>query len=138
MDPITPVAFDLSAATTQPAGAAAAGSTGAPTVFELAHFNNAYATAAQTASPAPETQKVSASETGGFRSVMVMLQGLNGHAASIGAAAQQTKAGDSRMSPGDMLAMTTQAYEFLFHCELTSNVANRTSEGVQQLFQQQS
>jgi hypothetical protein len=42
------------------------------------------------------------------------------------------------MTPADMLAMTTQAYEFLFHCELTSNVANRTSEGVQQLFQQQS
>ena len=138
MDPITPVAFDLSAATPQPTGAAAAGGTGAPTVFELAHFDSTYASAAHSATQAPQIQKVSASESDGFRSVMVMLQGLNGHAASIGAAAQQTKAADSRMSPGDMLAMTTQAYEFLFHCELTSNVANRTSEGVQQLFQQQS
>jgi hypothetical protein len=67
-----------------------------------------------------------------------MLQGLNGDAESIGTAALQNKSAQARMTPGDMLAMTTQAYEFLFHCEVTSNVANRTSEGVQQLFQQQS
>jgi hypothetical protein len=41
------------------------------------------------------------------------------------------------MKPGDMLMMTMRAHEFLFHCELTSNVANRSSEGVQQLFREQ-
>ena len=139
MDAITSVAFDISAAATQPASVAATPGTSAATVFDVAHFNAAYApvahTAAQSADP---TAKVSASEAGGFRSVMVMLQGLNGRAESIGASASHTQNSQSRMTPADMLAMTTQAYEFLFHCELTSNVANRTSEGVQQLFQQQS
>ena len=139
MDVITPVAFDIAAAATQPAGVAAMPGASAATVFDVAHFDAAYSTVAHTPAPsAAQTPKVSASETDGFRSVMVMLQGLNGRAESIGTAASQSKTSQNRMTPADMLSMTTQAYEFLFHCELTSNVANRTSEGVQQLFQQQS
>jgi len=34
--------------------------------------------------------------------------------------------------------MTMQCHQFLFQSQLTSNVANRTSDGVQQLFRQQS
>ncbi len=37
-----------------------------------------------------------------------------------------------------MLNLTVKCHEFMFHAELTSNVANRTSDGVQQLFRQQS
>jgi hypothetical protein len=44
----------------------------------------------------------------------------------------------SAMSAGDMIMLTVRSHEFLFHCELTSNVANRTSDGIQQLFRQQS
>jgi hypothetical protein len=138
MDSITPVAFEMAAAAAQPSGVATAAAAGAPTVFDLANFHAAYASAAQTTPQAVQAPKVSGTETGGFHSVMVMLQGLNGDAESIGTAALQNKSSQARMTPGDMLAMTTQAYEFLFHCEVTSNVANRTSEGVQQLFQQQS
>jgi hypothetical protein len=139
MDAITAVAFDISAAATQPAGAAALPGASAATVFDVAHFDSTYATAAHApAQSAAQAPKVSAGENDGFRSVMVMLQGLNGRAESIGASASHIKTSQSAMTPGDMLAMTTHAYEFLFHCELTSNVANRTSEGVQQLFQQQS
>lgn len=139
MDAITSVAFDISAAAAQPASMAAMPGASAATVFDVAHFDAAYATVAHTpAQSAAQVPKVSASETDGFRSVMVMLQGLNGRAESIGTAASQSMSSQSRMTPADMLAMTTHAYEFLFHCELTSNVANRTSEGVQQLFQQQS
>ena len=138
MDSITPVAFEMAAAAAQPSGVATAAAAGAPTVFDLANFHAAYASAAQTTPQAVQAPKVSGTETGGFHSVMVMLQGLNGDAESIGTAALQNKSAQARMTPGDMLAMTTQAYEFLFHCEVTSNVANRTSEGVQQLFQQQS
>jgi hypothetical protein len=138
MDSITPVAFEMAAAAAHPPGVATAAAAGAPTVFDLANFHAAYASAAQTSPPADQAPKVSGAETGGFRSVMAMLQGLNGDAESIGTAALQNKSSQARMTPGDMLAMTTQAYEFLFHCEVTSNVANRTSEGVQQLFQQQS
>jgi hypothetical protein len=138
MDSITPVAFEMAAAAAQPSGVATAAAAGAPTVFDLANFHAAYASAAQTSPQAAQAPNVSGAETGGFRSVMAMLQGLNGDAESIGTAALQNKSAQARMTPGDMLAMTTQAYEFLFHCEVTSNVANRTSEGVQQLFQQQS
>jgi hypothetical protein len=138
MDSITPVAFEMAAAAAQPSGVATAAAAGAPTVFDLANFHAAYASAAQTSPRATQAPEVSGAETGGFRSVMAMLQGLNGDAESIGTAAMQNKSAQARMTPGDMLAMTTQAYEFLFHCEVTSNVANRTSEGVQQLFQQQS
>jgi hypothetical protein len=31
-----------------------------------------------------------------------------------------------------------RSHEFLFHCELVANVANRSSDGMQQLFRQQS
>ena len=34
--------------------------------------------------------------------------------------------------------MTMKSHHFLFQCEMTSNVANRTSDGIQQLFRQQS
>jgi hypothetical protein len=138
MDSITPVAFEMAAAAAQPSGVATAAAAGAPTVFDLANFHAAYASAVQTSPTAARAPKVSGAETGGFRSVMAMLQGLNGDAESMGTVALQSESSQARMTPGDMLAMTTKAYEFLFHCEVTSNVANRTSDGVQQLFQQQS
>jgi hypothetical protein len=137
MNAITPVVFDISAAATPSAGAVAMPG-GSATVFDVAHFDAAYATAHTPAQSAPQNTKVSSSEAGGFRSVLGLLQGINGDAQSIGAAAAHSRTSQDRMTPADMLAMTTQTYEFLFHCELTSNVANRTSEGVQQLFQQQS
>ena len=42
------------------------------------------------------------------------------------------------LKPGDLMMLTMQSHEFLFQCELTSNVANRSSDGLQQLFRQQS
>ena len=42
------------------------------------------------------------------------------------------------MSPGEMVMLTVRCQEFMFHCQLTSNIANRTSDGLQQLFRQQS
>ena len=42
------------------------------------------------------------------------------------------------MTPSQMLEVTMQCHQFLFQSQLTSNVANRTSDGVQQLFRQQS
>jgi hypothetical protein len=49
----------------------------------------------------------------------------------------QTLAGDGELSPSQMVMLTVRCHEFLFHCQMTSNVANRTSDGVQQLFRQQ-
>jgi hypothetical protein len=42
------------------------------------------------------------------------------------------------MSPSMMVNLSVRAQEFMFHCQLTSNIANRASDGVAQLFRQQS
>jgi hypothetical protein len=63
---------------------------------------------------------------------------INNEAAQISAEAQAAKSAGKDMSPGEVMMMTVRAHEFMFHCQLTSNIANRTSDGLQQLFRQQS
>ena len=135
MDAIASLAFELQPTGPALAGAGSAGQANA-SVFEVSHFNAAFAAAANSAPAAAHTMQVSASESQGFRTVMATLENLNGHAESLGSKAAQLQHGAFR--PSDMLMMTLKAQEFLFHCELTSNVANRTSDGVQQLFREQS
>ncbi|MCA0394678.1 MAG: hypothetical protein LCH70_11290 [Proteobacteria bacterium] len=62
---------------------------------------------------------------------------LNGSAKSIESLSMRL-AGGTEMTPSQMLEMTMQCHQFMFQSQLTSNVANRTSDGVQQLFRQQS
>jgi len=50
----------------------------------------------------------------------------------------QAMTADGDLTPSQTLLLTVRAHEFMFQCELTANVANRTSEGIQQLFRQQS
>ena len=129
MDPMTIAAFDLVAA--QASGAAPAANTTMPATFDVAHFDALYAAAGQGVQPATELPKVAGSESQGFRTVMETLESLNGRADMLGTLGKDVN------KPGDMLMMTMKAQEFLFHCELTSNVANRSSDGVQQLFREQ-
>ena len=132
MDAIATLAFDLQ----QPTTPTLANVSHSPaSVYDVAHFNAALA-AANNPAPAAHTMQVSGSEAQGFRNVMSAFENLNGHAESLGTKALQMTHG--QMRPSDMLMMTLKAQEFLFHCEMTSNVANRTSEGVQQLFREQS
>ncbi len=137
MEAVATLAFELQPTQAGPAvaGVNTAGAAATPSVFEVAHFNAALAAAANPA-PAAHVMHVSASESQGFRAVMETLDSLNGRAQSLGSKAHELQHGQFR--PSDMLMMTLRAQEFLFHCELTSNVANRTSEGVQQLFREQS
>lgn len=74
----------------------------------------------------------------GAHPIMEALQKLNGRADSIKELTARFAAEGAEMTPSDMLQVTVRAHELLFHCELTSNVANRTSDGIQQLFRQQS
>ncbi|MGY6555252.1 MAG: hypothetical protein ACXIUM_12115 [Wenzhouxiangella sp.] len=67
-----------------------------------------------------------------------MLEKLNGDVRSINAEIAPFMDGSQDMSPSDMLMLTVRCHEFLFHSQLTANAANRTSDGVQQLFRQQS
>jgi len=135
MDAIATLAFELQPAAPALAGAGSAGAANNASVFEVSHFNAAFAAAANNAPAPAHVMQVSSSESQGFRTVMATLENLNGRAESLGSKALEAQHGEFR--PSDMLMMTLKAQEFLFHCELTSNVANRTSDGVQQLFREQ-
>lgn len=139
MDPISSVAFELTSAARPMQEPAAI-----PTSYniqDVAHFGALYAqqagapqAAAAPAAAAPTTT----AEQSGFKTVIAALQSLNGRAEVLGSKTLQLGSRDGALQPGDMLMMAMKAHEFLFHCELTSNVANRTSDGVQQLFREQS
>ena len=65
------------------------------------------------------------------------LEHINGEASSLSAQAQSAVDSGRSLSPSEMVLMTVKCHEFMFHCQLTANVANRTSDGLQQLFRQQ-
>lgn len=69
-------------------------------------------------------------------SLVDSLFSLNKHSASLAEQAETLQNRD--MKPSELMMLTMRSHEFLFHCELVSNVANRSSDGVQQLFRQQS
>src|SRR4051812_37376296 len=66
------------------------------------------------------------------------LEHINGEASTLRADASAALHAGKDMTPGDMVSLTVRCQEFMFHCELTSNMANRASDGLQQLFRQQS
>jgi hypothetical protein len=66
------------------------------------------------------------------------LEHINGEAASLHSTASAAARAGEHMTPGEMITLTVRCQEFMFHCELTSNMANRASDGLQQLFRQQS
>ncbi|MEO7244757.1 MAG: hypothetical protein ABIX12_06385 [Rubrivivax sp.] len=72
------------------------------------------------------------------RQLMRPFEHINGEAARLSLDASAAKAAGHEMSPGEMVQLTVRCQEFMFHCQLTSNIANRTSDGLQQLFRQQS
>jgi len=65
------------------------------------------------------------------------LNHINEEAASLNQAAQTALVAGADLTPGEMVMLTVQCHEFLFHSQLTANIANRTSDGLQQLFRQQ-
>src|SRR5690242_10049559 len=138
MDPISSVAFELTSAVRPMQEPAAI-----PTSYniqDVAHFGALYAqqaSAPQAAAPTA-TAPTTTAEQSGFNTVIAALQNLNGRAEGLGSKTLHLGSRDGALRPGDMLMMAMKAHEFLFHCELTSNVANRTSDGVQQLFREQS
>ncbi len=138
MDPISSVAFELTSAGRPMQEPAAI-----PTSYniqDVAHFDSLYAqqaAAPQAAAPTATAPTATAEQTG-FNTVIAALQNLNGRVEGLGSKTLHMGSRDGVLQPGDMLMMAMKAHEFLFHCELTSNVANRTSDGVQQLFREQS
>jgi len=62
---------------------------------------------------------------------------LNTEAGSLHASAVAAETAAHDLTPGEMIMLTMRCNEFLFHCELTTNVASRSSDGLQQLFREQ-
>jgi len=74
----------------------------------------------------------------GMQRFVQPLDHINAEAASLGQDARAAAASGQELTPGELVNLTVRCQEFMFHCQLTSNIANRTSEGLQQLFRQQS
>ncbi|MET0328348.1 MAG: hypothetical protein ABW163_06225 [Luteimonas sp.] len=129
--------------------AAAQGATGGganqpvAAAYEVGQFAQAMDRAgASSAASANATQTVAstgASEpSGGIRMLMSAMDNLNGGASNIQDLAKTMTQNTGELTPGQVIEMTMKSHHFLFQCEMTSNVANRTSDGIQQLFRQQS
>lgn len=65
------------------------------------------------------------------------LEHINLEASQLSAQAREAVDAGRSLTPGEMVMLTVKCHEFMFHCQLTANVANRTSDGLQQLFRQQ-
>lgn len=77
-------------------------------------------------------------ESPAMQRIVQPLEHINAEAASLGRDARAAAASGQELTPGELVNLTVRCQEFMFHCQLTSNIANRTSEGLQQLFRQQS
>ena len=63
---------------------------------------------------------------------------MNQQAESLAETANRVAALEGNAKPSDLIKITVQSQLFVISCTLMSNVANRASDGVSQLFKQQS
>ena len=106
-------------------------------MFEVNQFAEAYGRGGSTTGGA-NAVAAPAQPSEGMRALMSTFENLNAGADKISAMSHMLTSSGSDPTPGQLLQVTMEAHKFLFKAELTSNVANRTSDGVQQLFKQQS
>jgi hypothetical protein len=71
-------------------------------------------------------------------SIIEPLNGLNKQASTLRTDANALSAKGNEATPAEIVHLTMRCHEYLFRCELTSNVANRCSDDISQLFRQQS
>jgi hypothetical protein len=72
------------------------------------------------------------------KQLMKPFEHINGEAARLSQDANAAQSAGREMTPSEVVQLTVRCQEFMFHCQLTSNIANRTSDGLSQLFRQQS
>jgi hypothetical protein len=99
---------------------------------DLSAFNQALAGAGQRI----EARAVSAPNAA-LEAVFRPLEQINTEAAQLSQHARAAMQAGTDLTPGEMVMLTVKCHEFMFHSQLTANVANRTSDGLQQLFRQQ-
>jgi hypothetical protein len=101
---------------------------------DIARFENSINTAIEKTTNVRRVDKPSDTE----RAVMKPLDFINDEASEIVDYAKTAVASGNELTPSEIVLLTARTHEFMFHCQLTSNIANRTSDGLQQLFRQQS
>ncbi len=72
------------------------------------------------------------------RALMSPLDHLNGEAAGLAQFATDALASGNELTPSEITMLSVKSAEFMFHSQLTANAANRSADGIQQLFRQQS
>jgi hypothetical protein len=130
-------------------------------IAATAALSHASAGGAAAAAPVQAGYGVSLTDFGGFQQAMAGAQArlesrpvgapseaakqlmkpfefINGEAHRLSLDATAAKSAGREMTPGEVVMLTVRCQEFMFHCQLTSNIANRTSDGLSQLFRQQS
>ena len=133
--------MEIAAVAAMSHASAAAGTAGAAPIqvgygvsmSDIGHF----AQALQGAGAKLEAHVVSASSEAA-KQLMQPFEHINSEANKLSLDANAAKNAGREMTPGEVVQLTMQCQEFMFHCQLTSNIANRTSDGLQQLFRQQS
>ena len=112
---------------------------GQANVFDVQAFRNSMQQA-QLGDTAPQQVAALGNNSSGeaLKNMLSPLQMLNNKGAEIGTRANELSSGVQEMTPSNMVMLTMEAHEFLFRAEITANVANRSSDGIQQLFRQQS
>ena len=71
------------------------------------------------------------------KAAMEPLNHINQEARALSEYAQNAVASGNELTPSEIVSLTVQSQKFMFHSQLTANVANRSADGVQQLFRQQ-
>jgi hypothetical protein len=85
-----------------------------------------------------QAQNVNRPPGAGIQALFKPLEHINAEASALSTQANTALTEGRALTPSEMVLMTVKCHEFMFHCQLTSNVANRTSDGLAQLFRQQS
>jgi len=134
------MSFEIAAAALAQPAAAASGAAAQPMQVgygvSLTDFNGFAQSMAQ-AGQRLEARPVSA-PTEAAKQLMRPFEHINGEANQLAILAKDAQAAGQDMSPSQMVNLSVRCQEFMFHCQLTANIANRTSDGLQQLFRQQS
>lgn len=131
------ISIAVPATSTMAPAAGASGATGQAgynlTLGDLNRFEQALARAGGQLEAQPTHAPGAAAET-----LLRPFDHINSEAARLSSEAQLAQAAGREMSPSEIVTLTVRCQEFMFHCQLTSNIANRTADGLQQLFRQQS
>ncbi|MBX2826290.1 MAG: hypothetical protein KTR33_16260 [Gammaproteobacteria bacterium] len=130
MDPTVPISAGVS-------GEAVAGTTtttvqagNSPTISsDVATFTDSLKTA-----EANNTESAEAVA----KAVLEPLDHLDQEADELIEYAQNAINSGNELTPSEIVMLTAKSQEFMFHSQLTANIANRSADGLQQLFRQQS